>query len=382
MTTQSDLPSSLVPSEEAGAPVQRVGTIELFFDLVFVFALTQLTSLVAHPHGPADYGKALLVFMTLMWIYDGYVWLGGNVEFGGERQRRLIFVAMGGFFVMALSIPTVFDGGGLPYALGLLTVTSIHALMFKTSHNSSAQAIWQIAPYNFGAALLVLAAAFVHPPYDWPLWAAAVATLLSSTLLGRERQFQLSPRHFVERHGLIIIIALGESIVAVGSGVGKLALTGPLLGYGVLALMLSALLWWTYFHRDDARAEHIFLHAHPKERSRMAILGYGYGHFAMVCGIILIAAGLKVGVVHPTGHPDAVGIWNLTFGITLYLLGDVIYRRALGIGPGWVRLLLAAALLLTIPVGLIYGALPHLVLCVLLLTSLLWIEAARDPLDG
>lgn len=239
MTTPSLLPAP-APAE---APVQRVGTIELFFDLVFVFALTQLTSLVAHPHGLADYGKAFLVFLTLMWIYDGYVWLGGNVELGGERQRGLIFVSMAGFFVMALSIPTVYYAGGLPYALGLLTVTTIHAFLFKTAQNSSAQAIWQIAPYNFGAALLVLVAAFVQPPYDWPIWAAAVATLLSSTFIGRRREFQLSPRHFVERHGLLIIIALGESIVAVGGGVGKVALSGPLLAYGVLALMLAALLW-------------------------------------------------------------------------------------------------------------------------------------------
>lgn len=362
--------------------MQRVGSIELFFDLVFVFALTQLTSLVAHPHGPADYGKALLVFMTLMWIYNGYLWLGGNIELGGENRRRLTFVAMAGFFVMALSIPAVFDAGGLPYALGLLTVTAIHVLLFRTSKNSSARAIWLIAPYNFGAAVLVLAAAFVHPPYDWPLWVAAVATLLVTSVQTREYGFQLSPRHFAERQGLLLIIALGESIVAVGGGVGDLALSGPLLAYCMLALMLSALLWWTYFHRDDARAEHAFVHAAPAQRTRMAILGYGYGHFAMITGIILIAAGLKVGVAHPTGHPDAIGVWNLTFGLGLYLLGDVTYRRIVGIGPGWVRLGLAAVLLLTIPLGLMYGALPHLILCVALLTSLLWVEAARDPRDN
>ncbi len=114
MTTPSLPNVTLATHADAGASVQRVGTIELFFDLVFVFALTQLTSLVAHPHGPADYGKALLVFMTLMWIYDGYVWLGGNIEFGGKRQRRLIFVAMGGFFVMALSIRQCLMAVGCP----------------------------------------------------------------------------------------------------------------------------------------------------------------------------------------------------------------------------------------------------------------------------
>ncbi|THF69650.1 low temperature requirement protein A [Deinococcus sp. Arct2-2] len=189
MTTPSLVPVTLITE----APVQRVGTIELFFDLVFVFALTQLTSLVTHPHGPADYGKALLVFMTLIWIYNGYLWLGGNIELGGESRRRLTFAAMAGFFIMALSIPTVFDAGGLPYALGLLTVTTIHVLLFRTSKNSSARAIWLVAPYNFGAVVFVLAAAFVHPPYDWPLWVAAVATLMFSSVQTRQYGFQLSP---------------------------------------------------------------------------------------------------------------------------------------------------------------------------------------------
>ncbi|UQN06171.1 low temperature requirement protein A [Deinococcus sp. QL22] len=376
MTIQSVIPAPLVTPTET--PMQRVRTIELFFDLVFVFALTQLTRLVAHPYGPADYGKALLVFLTLMWIYNGYVWLGGNVEFGAGRQRRLIFVAMGGFFIMALSIPTVFGAGGVPYALGMLAVTALHIWLFRTTHNSSARVVWQLAGFHVGAALLVLAAAFVSAPYDWLIWVAAIVTLVSTIILRRERSFQLNPQHFVERHSLLIIIALGESIVAVGSGVGELALTGPLLTYSVLALMLSALLWLTYFHRDDARAEHAFLRANAAQRMRVAVMGYGYGHFVMITGIILIAVGLKVGVAHPTGHPDAIGIWNLTFGTSLYLVGDVIYRRIVGIDPGWARFGLAAVLLLTIPIGLMYGALPHLVLCVFLLTSLLWVEAARD----
>ncbi|WP_346763203.1 low temperature requirement protein A [Deinococcus sp. Arct2-2] len=96
----------------------------------------------------------------------------------------------------------------------------------------------------------------------------------------------------------MLIIALGESIVAVGSGAGKLALTAPLLTFCVLALTLAAMLWWTYFHRDDVRAEHAFLQASPAQRTRMAVMGYGYGHFVMITGIILIAAGLKVGVAH------------------------------------------------------------------------------------
>ena len=152
---------SLSPLRPTRPAIQRVSTVELFFDLVFVFTLTQLTGLIAHPHTASDYLRAVLVFMTLMWIYLGYAWLTSNLAIERPQQRFLLFTAMAGFFVMALSIPYVFGAGGLPYALGLLTVTAIHAGLFKTAPTGGAQAIRAIAAYNFSAALLVLGAAFV-----------------------------------------------------------------------------------------------------------------------------------------------------------------------------------------------------------------------------
>ncbi len=368
------------PDSEPG--IQRVSTVELFFDLVFVFAITRLTSLVAHPHGPGDYLQALLTFMTLMWMYSGYTWLTSNLVIERPWQRQTLFVAMAGFFVMALGIPKVFGDGGLPYALGLLAVTVIHAFLFTTAPSVSARTVLGIAVYNVASALLVLAAAFVRPPWDWPLWTAAVAVLLLATVRRRESNFQLSPAHFVERNGLLVIVALGESIVAVGLGARSLPLDLPLALTAILALLLSAGLWWTYFDRDDRRAEHQFTAATPAERARMALLGFGYAHMVMIAGIILLAAGLEVGITRPLGTPEAIGIWNLAAGLAVYLLGNVLYRRVLRIGAGRLRLLLAALAFATVPLGLAFGALAQIAACVLLLQPL-WIaerkHAAHTP---
>ena len=354
--------------------VQRVSTVELFFDLVFVFAITQLTDLVAHPIDPSDYLKCILVFMTLMWIYSGYAWLTSNLAIEHPAHRHLLFAAMAGFFVMALSIPDVFGANGLPYALGLLTVTAIHSYLFTTAPSSNARAVIRIAAFNFTAALFVLAAAFVIPPWDWPLWLAAVAVLLLVPAMRGEREFQLSPAHFVERNGLLVIVALGESVVAIGLGAEGLPVNLTLVLAAVLALFLSAGMWWSYFDKDARRAEHQFAAATPEERARMGVLGFGLAHFVMIFGIILIAAGLEVSIAHPTGPPDIAGLWNLATGLAVYLLGGTMYRYVLRIGSGHVRLVLAALGLVTVPLGLILGAVAQVAVCVLLVQSLWLME--------
>ncbi|MBA3532930.1 MAG: low temperature requirement protein A [Ardenticatenales bacterium] len=362
---------SASPSPTAEPSIQRVSNVELFFDLVFVFTLTQLTGLVAHPHDLSDYLKAILVFMTLMWIYDGFTWLTSNLSIDKAQQRKLLFIAMAGFFIMALSIPEVFGEGGLPYALGFLTVVAVHAALFRAAPTATTQAVRNIASFNFTVGLLVLAAAFVSPPWDWLLWVAAAAVLFLAASRRAERNFQFSPAHFVERHGLLMIVALGESIVAVGVGAQGLPLTLMVILTAILALLLSASIWWSYFAKDAERAEHQLVHATPAERNRMGAQGFGYAHFIMILGIILIAAGLEVAIAHPTGHPEAVGIWNLAVGLAVYLAGDAMYRQALRLGPSSLHLLLAVLMFVTVPVGLFFGALAQIVACVLLL-QLLW----------
>lgn len=358
--------------------IQRVSTIELFFDLVFVFAITQLTSMVAHPHGLEDYLRAALVFLTLAWMYGGYTWLTSNVVFSRVWQRQALFAAMAGFFLMALAIPDVFEEDGLVYAIGFLAVTTIHTAMFSTAPNTSSRAIWDIASFNFAAVGFVLVAAFVDPPWDWPLWAAAVGVFVLASVRRREQNFEISPAHFVERNGLLLIVALGESIVAVGLGARELDLNLPVVLMAVFALMLAAAIWWSYFDRDPERAEQKLQSATSVERARMALLGFGYAHFVMIAGIVLIAAGLEVGIAHPIHDTETIGLWNLAIGLAIYLLGDTWYRNVLKIETGRLRPVLAVAVFASVPIGYALGALAQLIACVLILQPL-WLLDRSSP---
>ncbi len=357
------------PQEPA---VQKVSPLELFFDLIFVFAVTQVTSLVTHPHELAEYAKAVLVFFTLMWMYDGFAWLTSNVLVRSDWDYSLLAVAMASFMVMSLAIPTVFGAGGLVYGVGLVVVILVHAVMFRTAPNSSSKAILDVVPYNLGMAGLVIGATFVPQDLRLPMWAATVALAVVATLLRREGRFELSPVHFVERHGLLVIVALGESIVGIGEGARDLPLTLPLLGYVVLGLYFGVCLWATYFDEDAEKAEHAMVHASPKRRNRMALLGFGYAHYAMIAGIMLAAAGLEVGVRHPLEIAPIWSTWNLAAGLALYLAGDIAYRRTMSIGPNRFRFMTAILALATGLLGTYFCATIHLLACCLLGTAL-WV---------
>jgi low temperature requirement protein LtrA len=380
---------SSAPDIPVSAPVS---TLELFLDLVFVFTITQLTSLVARPAGVLSYLHATLALLMVWWMYSGYIWLTSNV--GGERAayRLLMFGGMGGFLLMALSIPRAFGVGGLPFALGYLGVTLIHAGLFKRAPNSSAQAIRGIFGYNLAAALLLLSAAAL--PESWRLWPwlGAVSVLLLSGVKRRESSFQLRPAHFAERHGLILMIALGESIIAIGVGVGAAALSPRLVLGALLGLSLSAALWWSYFDRLAEAGAIRLAAAAPAEQTRLALRGYGFGFVSMIAGIIALAAGIKLVVGHLNagslgtgslgtgsldGAPDALSAWSLAGGVSLYLLGGVLFMRIVRLGPSRRRLLFAGLALLSAPLGLFTGGLVQLAVLVALMVLLLVLEGRR-----
>jgi low temperature requirement protein LtrA len=385
---------STVHASKAPAPVSgesgisRVSTLELFLDLVFVFTVTQLAELVAHPHGWSDYARAGLVLMVTWWIYSGYVWLTSNVATEQVRQRLLMFTGMLGFLLMALAIPTVMEAGGVMFGAGYLLVTLVHTLLFTESSTSSARAIFSVAPFNLSSALLVLLAGVLPAPWNWALWLAGVAALTGSRFLRGGSGFTLSPPHFAERHGLVIIVALGESVVAIGGGARALPPGLHLAVPAGLALALAASLWWSYFsgagqQGDDTRAEQALKAAPPELRPSLALYGFGYGHLVMIAGIVVLSAGIKLALSHPESELLPVGAWNLAGGLALYLLGDVIFRWVVGIGPLRLRLVASLLALPTALVGLRYGGGFQLGLCVLLMLALLITEARRrDSEEG
>jgi low temperature requirement protein LtrA len=366
--------------------IERASTLELFLDLVFVFTVTQLTELVAHPDGFRSYGQATLILAVTFWMYDGFVWLTGTVSLARPVNRIGIFAAMAGFLVMAMAIPTAFGpsesssfDGGVVFGVAYLVVTLIHAGLFSTAPTSSASAIWRLAPFNVAGAALVLAAGFVDEDWRWVLWLLAVAIMISNTVMRREQGFTLSATHFVERHGLVILIALGESIVAIGAGTAGLEIDAALAATAVLALALSASMWWLYFDRDDERAGRILVSTAGGRQARLG-MWIAYSHLVMVAGVVLMAAGVESIVAHPNDPAETAAAWNLAIGTAMYLLGEGWFRVSLGIGP-WVRRLIAAALLLaTVAVGRASSGLTQLAITVVIFVTVLVFEA-REPED-
>jgi low temperature requirement protein LtrA len=262
---------------------------------------------------------------------------------------------MAGFFVQALAIPTAFGGAGLAFGIGYLVVVAVHSgLYLRTSSESSRRGILRIVPFNFGAALLVLIGGIAGGDLQYALWLAALLLELSTPFLaGGVEGFEISVPHFVERHGLVVLIAIGESVVAVGLGIAGEghAIDGPLVLVALLGLALSAGLWWTYFGGDEQRAEEALVAAPPQRQPVMVLVGYFYWHLLILLGIVLAASTLHDATAHPFGELSTSQAVLLAAGVALFLAGDALFRHTLGIGASRWRALAAVLALATMPVG-------------------------------
>jgi low temperature requirement protein LtrA len=335
----------------------RVSTIELFFDLVFVFTITQLTGLLAGEPTVAGLARVALVFGNLWWMYGGYAWLTNAVPPRKLVLRLLMLVGMAGYLVVALAVPEAFGGGGIAFGLGYLLVTLVHTGMFLLSSQESAvRAMRRLGPANAVTAVLLLLAGFSDGWPQWALWSAAFALHWISPIFTAVEGFPVRAAHFVERHGLIVLIALGESIVAVGIGVAGHALRAGNVVTAVLGLALAAALWWLYFDGEDERAERALNAATLQRTSWLALYAFGYAFLPVLGGIIVFAAGVKDAVVR-SGEPLAVpAAWFLAAGVAVYVVGLAWFRWLLGTGPVGVRLAVAGAVLPTALVGLAFSA--------------------------
>jgi low temperature requirement protein LtrA len=341
------------PAERARPAEVGVSTIELFFDLVFVFAITQLTSLLAGDPTAAGLARVALVFGNLWWMYGGYAWLTNAVPPRELPLRLLVLLGMAGFLIVALAIPTAFGGGGVAFGLGYLLVTLVHTGMFLLSSQESAvRAMRRLGPVNAVTALLLLAAGFTGGASRWALWTAALVLHWGSPVFTAVSGFPIRAAHFVERHGLIVLIALGESIVAATVGATGGDLRAGRVVTAVLGLALAAALWWLYFDGEDERAERA-LDAATRERTPwLALCAFGYAFLPVLGGIIVFAAGVKHVVVQDRESLTAWTAWFLAAGVAVYLLGLAWFRRLLGIGSIAARLVLAGAVLATPLAGL------------------------------
>jgi low temperature requirement protein LtrA len=355
----------------------RVSTLELFFDLVFVFTLTQLTGLLVHDLSGQKVAQVILIFVVLFWMYGGYVWLTNQVPPDRPARKLLLVLGMAAFFVSALAIPTAFDGGGVAFGLGYLLVILVHAGLWLQVYG--ARVTVRFGLFNVVSALIVLAAGFLDGPAAYGLWVLAIVLqFVTPRIAGRAAPlFPLRSRHFVERHGLLLIVALGESIVAIGIGAAGLPLDLGLLGVAVLGLALAAALWWAYFAGDEDAAERAMVAASEGRRFQLAINAYFFAYIPILLGVITAAAGVERSIGEATEPLNLESALLLAAGVTMYLAGDVMFRRVMGIRPIGYRAGAAAVALGTILLGVYVTAAVQLLVLVVIVTAPLALEAGR-----
>jgi low temperature requirement protein LtrA len=323
---------------------ERVTPLELFFDLVFVLALTQCTALTAATPTWEGLAQGLLVLGVLWWSWVGYAWLTSVVDPEEGAVRLVMFLAMAAFLICALCVPEAFGSEALLFALAYGVVRVAHILLFLLASRDDPglrrATVGLAISTAIGVGLLLLAAA-TDGALQGGVWALALALDMGGPLLIDPAGWRLVPGHFAERHGLIVIIALGESIVAIGSGAGEHVDTGVIVA-AVLGIAVAAALWWLYFDVVAPVSTRRLIGAEEGSvRNRMARDSFSYLHFPMVAGIALVALGMKKALAH-TGDPlHLVPTFALFGGTGLYLLAHVAFRlrnvhtlnrRRLGLG--------------------------------------------------
>ncbi|MGP4101189.1 low temperature requirement protein A [Nonomuraea sp. KM90] len=311
----------------------RVTPTELFFDLVFVFVVTQVTHAVERHPGWEGLFKGLLPMVVVWWMFSAFGWLTNAVRPDAVGVRILLTLAMMAFFVMGLDVPYAFEPEGWAFPVAYLAVVAIHCGVYLTAGAPTARrAILRNMPFNAAAGVLVLVAPHLPEVWGWVCWAAAVPVLYLSPFLGRIRGFVIEPHHFVERHALLLLVVLGESVVAIGIGAESPqghAVDWPLALGVILGIAAAAGLWWVYFDGDEVRAEAAFEKATEHRRQTLAYYAFTGAHLVMIIGVILVAAGITDAIHHFGGR---VNPWWLGWGTAIFLAGHAVYRAMLKSG--------------------------------------------------
>lgn len=344
-----------VMSQERGEPdlVQRetVVPLELFFDLVIVFAFTQVTSLMSADPTGTGVIRGVLLLIALWWLWTGFARLTNALDPEEGIVRLLMLSAVGAMLIMSLAAPRVFGRDAVTFAVAYATARGLHVVLSAVAARDDSllrRETLRLIPNAAIASSLLFAAALLHGVPRLSCWAAVAVVSYVGVLLNGSRGWQISPRHFVERFGQIILIALGESVVAIGIGTQGLRLDAGLIVASLLGIATVACLWWTYFDWVVYVLLRRMSEAPAQERAGLARDAYAYLHSAMVAGIVLFAFGLKT-ALHDTGHHLAiVPAAALAGGLALYLFAHVALRLRIGGGLGRGRPAAAVLLLAAI----------------------------------
>jgi low temperature requirement protein LtrA len=381
------------PQVRQGTQQAVVTPLELFFDLVFVFALTQVTAYMAHELSWHGVLRGVLIVVLLWWAWTGYAWLANVVSAEQSQIKVVMLISMAAMFLMALCIPEAFhDGpGGLfgPVVLAFcyLVFRAMHLILFwlvSEADPGLRRQVLRFTPAVIGGTGLLLIAAQFHGWVQTALWAGALAVDYVGTALGGASGWRLpAPGHFAERHGLIIIVALGESIVAIGVGVAERPISTTIIVASVLGLALVSAMWWAYFDVSALQGEHALSSEPIETRPRLARNAFSFAHLPLVASIVLVALGLKkvledvADTAHRTlGDPlHGPALAALLGGLVLYLLAHVLFKWLTVHLLSVVRLAAAAVLLAALPFAAAIPALGQLALAAVVLIIALVIES-------
>jgi low temperature requirement protein LtrA len=359
---------------------ERVTPLELFFDLVFVFAITQVTGLVSANPTWTGVAEGLVVLALLWWAWAAYAWLTGTVDPEEGVIRLSIFGAMGAMLLASLAVPHAFGDDAWLFVVTYIAVRVAHLVLYALAGRGDRELLKAILRLAYGtcasAALLVLGAA-IGGNAQIAIWAAALVIDALGAYIGGGRGWRLAAGHFAERHGLIILIALGESIVALGAGTVGQPLDAGIVAADLLGLTIACALWWAYFDVVALAAERRLRRAEGIEQLSIARDSYSYLHMPMIAGIVFFAVGVKKTTAHVGDPLETVPAVALCGGVALYLLAHVAFRlrnmRTLSVR----RLVVSGALIALIPAAVSLPALATLAIVAAIASGLIAYEAIR-----
>ncbi len=302
----------------------QVTPLELFFDLVFVFTITQVTSLLVHHPTWGGVLRGMLVLVALWWAWTGYAWLTSTMDVDEGGVRLAMLASMGAMLFAALAVPGAFTHDAVLFGVSYLLVRLLHVVLYAIVGRDDPDllgAVLRFAPTAILGASLIVLAGFFHGDDRIAIWIVALAIdYVGPAIIGAGRGWRIAPEHFAERHGLIILIALGESIIAIGVGVN---LVTRVIVAAALGLVVISALWWLYFDVAAIFARSRLTQASGIAQAQLARDAYSYLHLPMVAGIVLFAFGLKTTLSHVSDDLGTVPAVGLCGGASLYLLGHV-----------------------------------------------------------
>jgi low temperature requirement protein LtrA len=350
------------PAVESGRPV---APLELFFDLVFVFGFTQVTTLLSEHPTWAGLAHALLVLTALWWAWAAFAWLTNAIDPEEGIALATVLAAMGAMFIGALAVPDAFGDDGVLFGVAFLLVNVMYCVQYALAARGDADlfaAIVRVVPWVVGGSMLILAAGFFDGGVRVALWVLALAVGFIGPGILDVHGFRVEPAHFAERHGLIVIIAIGEALVAVGIGARGTRLDGGTIVTALLGLFVAVSFWLAYFDFFAIRGRQLLSGRSGDERVALARDVYTYLHLPMVAGIVLFAFAVKKVLAHHGDELGTVEALALCGGSALYLSAYVAVRFRVARTLGGGRLVAMVACALLIPVARLVPALAALAL--------------------